>query len=102
MQYTEIIVAVVTTIGVLGAAVLPGYMSNRRKTQAAVEKVEQVAEKIGEPNGHGSLVDMITDVLTLATSNNARIDRLEEADRLKNQKLDMILAKLNALLEEGR
>ena len=67
----DVLVAIVTTIGVIGAAVLPGYISTRKKAQT-------INEKIGEPNGHGSIVNMLDEILDLVRDHSNRITRIEQ------------------------
>jgi hypothetical protein len=67
----EVMIAVITTVGVLGAAVIPSWISNGRKTQ-------KVAETLGEPNGHGTIASMLQEMLSLLQDHSKRITRLEE------------------------
>jgi hypothetical protein len=73
----EILGIIITTTGVLGAAVLPSYISNRKKTQEVSDKATDVSNKIGEPNGHGSIVGMLEEILGMLRDHGHRIDRLE-------------------------
>jgi hypothetical protein len=66
-----VVIAIISTFGALGAAVLPLYVSNRKKTQ-------EVADKIGEPNGYRSIVSMLEEVLDLLRDHSRRITSLEE------------------------
>jgi hypothetical protein len=67
----EVIIAVITTVGVLGASVLPSWISNGKKTQ-------RVADTLGEPNGHGTIASMLEEMLSLLQDHGRRITRLEE------------------------
>ncbi len=66
----EIIVAVITASGLGIATVIPLLFQARRQHR-------KVSERIGEPNGHGSLVVMMTELLSHVRGNTTRIGRLE-------------------------
>lgn len=86
-----------TTAGVLGAAVLPGYISNRRKTGNVERKTDDIAEKLGEPNGHGTIVDMISDLLHISTTNTNRISELERSDHEKHKILKSLCEEISEI-----
>lgn len=56
---------------------LPSYISNRKKTQEVSDKATDVLDKIGEPNGHGTVVGLLEEILGMLRDHGHRIDRLE-------------------------
>lgn len=71
MTFTEAeIITVISTIGALGVAIVPVYITSRKKTN-------EIDKKIGEPNGHGSLSHMTEKILGLVEDLGSRMTRIE-------------------------
>lgn len=67
-------------------AVLPVYITNRRKTHEVKEKADEIAEKLGEPNGHGSITNILEEILGLVRDQGRRTSRIESRlDRVERQ-----------------
>lgn len=62
---------------------LPTYMSNRKKTQEVSDKTDNIAEQIGQTNGHGTIADMITKLIEHSAVITERVNRLEVKDAEK-------------------
>lgn len=67
------VVVVALIAGPITAAV--GALLQRRSTG---KQVGELHDKIGEPNGHGSLVGMVQEVLTGQARQDERLARLED------------------------
>lgn len=55
----EVWVAIISGCALVAAAILPGFFQARK----AKERAEETNRRIGVPNGEGTVVQMLTDVL---------------------------------------
>jgi hypothetical protein len=53
-----VLVALITTIGLIGVALIESGRRTRNAANAALEKADQVATAVGRPNGEGNVVTM--------------------------------------------
>lgn len=98
---------------------LPSYISNRKKTQRVSDRTDDIAEQIGTTNGHGTIAEMITRIITTIsklddamTASKTRITLLETGHKenklmLEEVKTDIkdikdILVKIIQEVEDGR
>lgn len=68
----QVQVAAVGAAGIVLAASVPAYLAVR-----AGQRTRQIGERIGDPNGHGSVVKMLTEVLAGQAGQDKRIAKLE-------------------------
>lgn len=78
MTLTELeLVTLITTIGALGVAIVPVFITSRKKAN-------DIQNRIGEPNGHGSLSNITEEILGLVKDLGHRMNRMESRlDRLE-------------------
>lgn len=84
----ELQIAMVTAAATVGATTLPVLIANRR----AAKRVEA---KLGDPNGYGSLVEMVAKTIAEQQVTAARVAAVEVSQRRVSGRLDAIENRLS-------
>lgn len=87
----DVFVAIVTTIGVLGAAAIGALGEAIRRNARATR------DAVGEPNGQGNVVQMCEQILAGQAGQDRRLATLEERSLANTNRLDGHARRLTAL-----
>jgi hypothetical protein len=89
-------VAGITAAGLVLAASVPTWLTVRsaRRTR---KRTESIDEKIGEPNGHGNMVEMLTTILNGQAGQDNRIAHLEGGQHQIRQDVARLAGRVDVL-----
>ncbi|MEQ1675089.1 MAG: hypothetical protein ABL876_00230 [Chitinophagaceae bacterium] len=103
----------IVTVGAVAVALIGAMVAviSNKKTGTKIEgnthtintntsAINTIEDKIGKPNGHGSLTHMMEEILSIAVDTSRRVTRLEERSRSNSKRMGEINSHVEAL--DGR